>query len=395
MGDAGMRSIGVVSVSRSDYGIYLPLLKTIKEDPELKLTLFVTGMHLSPEFGLTVEEIKKDHFEISAQIEMLLSSDTPVGISKSMGLGLIGFAQTFERLKPDILIVLGDRFEMYTAALASIPFNIPIGHIHGGEITEGAFDDALRHSITKLSHLHFVSTKIYAERVIQMGEEPWRVTVVGAPGLDNLKHINIMDKVKIEAKYGIKLEPQTLLVTFHPTTLEHTQTEWQVSELLSALEAVNLPVVFTMPNADTAGRKVARMIESFVSKHTSSYLVNNMGTKGYFSMMAVATAMVGNSSSGIIEAGSFGLPVVNIGNRQRGRVKGSNVIDVDYNKESVIKGIKEVLNPQLREKLKKFKNPYDGGNSSKKIIEILKRTPLDEKLLIKRFYDINISTDKV
>ncbi len=240
-----MRTIGVVTVSRSDYGSYLPVLREIREDPGLKLHLIVSGMHLSPEFGLTARAIEADGFEINDCVEMLLSSDTPEGISKSMGLGLIGFAQSYACFRPDILLVLGDRFEMHAAALAALPFKIPVAHIHGGEITEGAIDDALRHSITKLSHLHFVSTEEYARRVIQMGEEPWRVIVSGAPSLDNLFNLALLERQELQARFGLFLERDPLLVTYHPVTLEYEQTEWQVNELLAALQAFDLPVVFT------------------------------------------------------------------------------------------------------------------------------------------------------
>jgi len=384
-----MRTIGVVSVARSDYGIYLPLLRAITKDPELNLLLFVSGMHLSPEFGSTVNEIKNDGFEIAAEVESLLSSDTPEGISKSIGLGIIGFSQTFCKMRPDILVVLGDRFEMFAAVVASVPFKIPIAHIHGGEITEGAFDDALRHSITKFCHLHFVSTQRYAERVIQLGEAPWRVHVVGALSLDNLKSVKLLNKKELGDKYQLELKQPPLLVTFHPVTLEVEQTEWQVRELLYALEATKMPVVFTLPNADTAGRSITRMVRNFVDTHSSCYFVNNFGTEGYFSMMAVSAAMVGNSSSGIIEAGSFRLPVVNIGNRQRGRIKGANVIDVEYNKESIIKGIQEVLNPHFRKSLHNLSNLYGSGNSSDKILKVLKQISINDNFLIKRFHDLS------
>ena len=244
-----MRTIGAVTVSRSDYSAYLPVLRRIQEDPGLELYLFATGMHLSPEFGLTVQTIEADGFEVSERVEMLLSSDTPEGISKSMGLGLIGFAQAYARFQPDILLLLGDRFEMHAAALAALPFKIPLAHIHGGEISEGAFDDALRHSITKLSHLHFVSTEDYAKRVMQMGEEQWRVMVSGAPSLDNLYTVRWLKRQELEAHFGLLLNGDPLLVTFHPVTLEYEQTEWQMSELLATLKTFDLPIVFTLPNA--------------------------------------------------------------------------------------------------------------------------------------------------
>jgi len=259
-----MRSIGVVTVARSDYGLYLPILRCIQADPILQLKLFVSGMHLSPEFGLTVKMIEADGFDIAERVEMLLSSDSPEGIAKSIGVGVIGFAQAYSRQRPDILLVLGDRFEMYAAVLAALPFKIPVAHIHGGEVTHGAIDDALRHSITKLSHVHFVSTEEYARRVMQLGEEPWRVIVSGAPSLDNLKTVNLFTTQELEAQYDIRLQPPPLLVTFHPVTLEYERTELQISELLAALADSALPVVFTQPNADTSGRVIHRMIAEYV-----------------------------------------------------------------------------------------------------------------------------------
>ena len=385
-----MRTIGVVTVSRSDYGIYLPLLRKIIADLDLKLHLIITGMHLSPEFGLTVRAIEADGFQIGDRVEMLLSSDTPEGIVKSMGLGTIGFAQTYSRFRPDILLVLGDRFEMHAAALAALPFKIPVAHIHGGEITQGAIDDALRHSITKLSHLHFVSTQEYAKRVTQLGEEPWRVNVCGAPSLDNLQFIELLKPHDLKIKYGLKFDHPPLLVTFHPVTLEYERTKWQVNELLSALEESKMPIVFTMPNADTSGRIIASKINEFVAVHSSAQVVDNFGTQGYFSMMALAAAMVGNSSSGIIEAASFELPVVNIGNRQCGRVRGANVIDVDYERTSILKGLLKALDSKFTMSLKGIRNPYFAGGASTIIVKALKRFKLDNEPVMKCFHDLNV-----
>ena len=307
-----MRTIGVVTVARSDYGIYLPVLRKIQADPELELHLFVTGMHLSPEFGLTVKTIEEDGFQVQERIEMLLSSDTPECIAKSMGLGTIGFAQAFARSRPDILMVLGDRFEMHAAVVASLPFKIPVAHIHGGESTEGAIDEGIRHSITKMSHLHFASTEFYARRIIRMGEEPWRVVVSGAPSLDNLHTVDLLTRPQIsfEDRFGLHLEAPTLLVTYHPVTLEYENTETHVRELLAALAGLDFNIVFTYPNADTQGRLIINRIQEFVDMHKQAQVVENLGTQGYFSLMAHSSAMVGNSSSGIIEAASFKLPVV-------------------------------------------------------------------------------------
>jgi UDP-hydrolysing UDP-N-acetyl-D-glucosamine 2-epimerase len=282
---------------------------------------------------------------------------------------------------------MGDRFEMHAAALAALPFKIPVAHVHGGELTEGAIDDALRHSITKLSHLHFVSTDVYARRVIQLGEEPWRVVVSGAPSLDHLRSLTLLTRVELEAQVGCSLEPAPLLVTYHPVTLEYEQTEWQVTQLLAALEAARRPLIFTLPSADTYARVIIRLVRAFVARQPQAHLVSNLGTRGYFSMMAYALAMVGNSSSGIIEAPSLGLPVVNIGTRQQGRIRAANVLDVGNSREEILRGIAAATMPAFRERLRGLVNPYGQGRAADIIVARLKETPRDERLLRKRFAD--------
>ncbi len=388
MGHAHLKTIGVVTVGRSDYGIYLPILRRIDATKELDLRLFVSGMHLSPEFGLTVRVIERDGFPIAARVEMLLSSDTPEGIAKSMGIGLIGFAQAFSSARPDILLVLGDRFEMAAAALAALPFKIPVAHIHGGELTRGATDESLRHSITKLSHLHFVSTEEYARRVEQLGEEPWRITVSGAPSLDNIQTVSLPSSEELKRRYNLKLEPPPLLVTFHPATLQYERTEEQVTELVGALLEIDMPMVITMPNADTSGRIIIRKMKEFADRNDHVHVVDNLGTEDYFGLMSVSAAMVGNSSSGIIEAASFKLPVVNIGNRQEGRVRGANVIDVNNRWGDIAGGIRKAMSIEFKEGLKNLTNPYLRGNASELIVEKLVTTPLDDALMAKKFYDL-------
>jgi UDP-hydrolysing UDP-N-acetyl-D-glucosamine 2-epimerase len=383
-----MRTIGVVTVARSDYGIYLPILRRLQTDADLQLQLFVSGMHLSPEFGLTVKAIEADGFPIADRVEMLLASDSPEGIAKSIGLGVIGFAQAYARFKPDVLMVLGDRFEMYAAALAALPFQIPIAHIHGGEVTQGAIDEALRHSLTKLSHVHFVSTQEYARRVRQLGEEPWRVIVSGAPGLDHLHTIQFYSADELCDLYGVQLQPPPLLVTFHPVTLQHEEAEWQVVELLAALNEIGLPIIFTMANADTGGRVIQQKLNEFVAAHPLAKMLDNLGTRGYFSLMKVAAAMVGNSSSGLIEAPSFELPAVNIGVRQAGRTRAANVIDVDHDRAAIIDGLRRAMQPEFRAKLRGLINPYGHGDATVKIVDHLKTMPLDERLIMKKFYDL-------
>jgi len=386
-----VRKIAVVTVGRSDYGIYRPILRRIQADHELQLCLIVGGMHLSPEFGLTSKLIEEDGFEIHDRVEMLLSSDSSEGISKSVGLGVIGFSQSYARARPDILVVLGDRFEMYAAALAALPFKIPVAHIHGGELTRGAIDDALRHSMTKLSHLHFVATQEYANRVIQLGEDPRHVIISGAPGLDNLYSEKLLKREELSSIFSLQIcESPYLIVTYHPVTLEFEQTESQISEILAALESTEKAVVFTMPNADTSGRIIREKILEYVGRQPNCQAVEYLGTQGYFSVMKFASAMVGNSSSGIIEAASFDLPVVNIGTRQAGRVRGQNVIDVDYSQESIIAGIRKASDSQFRKDIQGLPNPYGDGTASELIVKTLKSVKLGDDILIKRFYDLEL-----
>lgn len=383
-----MRTIGVVTVSRSDYGIYRPVLQCVEEEPGLQLRVLVGGTHLSPEFGMTVQMIQEDGFQVNDRIEMLLSSETPEGIAKSMGLGVIGFSQAYAQSRPDILLVLGDRFEMFAAVAAALPFGMPIAHIHGGELTEGAFDDAIRHSITKMSHLHFVATQVYADRVIQMGEEPWRVVVSGAPGLDNLNSVRLLTQTELEKQYDIGLQDPFLLVTYHPVTLEYEDTSSQVDSLLTALAELEMTLVFTYPNADTHSRVIIEKIRNFSSHQQRAFVVDNLGSQGYFSMMSHATAMAGNSSSGIIEAASFRLPVVNVGTRQRGRVRAGNVIDVGYSSLEILSAIQKAISPVFRNSLVNLINPYGDGKAARRIVDTLKQVELDSKLRLKRFYQV-------
>ena len=384
-----MRKIGVVTVSRSDYGIYLPILQAIRQEPTLELCLFASGTHMLSGFGKTIDSIEADGFNISEKVEILMASDSPEGIAHSMGMGLIGFSNAYSRQVPDILLVLGDRFEMHAAALAALPFKIPVAHIHGGEETLGSFDNSLRHSITKLSHLHFASTEEYARRIIQMGEETWRVIVSGAPSLDNLNVMPLLTKSELKDKYHIDIQNKFLLVTFHPVTLEYENVEWQINELLAALDFCGLPVVFTMPNADTNGRIIRNLIEKYTVMHSQVQVFENLGTQGYFSLASYASAMVGNSSSGIIEAASFKLPVVNIGTRQKGRVHANNVVDINYQRQQIIDGIEQVLTHDFRKKLDNLVNPYGDGHAAERIVERLKTISINDQLIYKPFFDID------
>jgi UDP-hydrolysing UDP-N-acetyl-D-glucosamine 2-epimerase len=387
----GRKTIGVVTVGRSDYGVYVPVLRAIQAEPSLRLQLFVGGMHLSPEFGSTVAMIEADGFSIADRVDMLLVSDTPEGIAAAIGRGVAGFARAYQRQRPDLLLVLGDRFEMFAAAVAAVPFKLPMAHIAGGELTEGAIDDSFRHSMTKLSHLHFVATQEYARRVIQMGEEPWRVTVSGAPHLDHLRATRLLSREALESRCGIRLGTAPLLVTYHPVTLEYEHAGWQIEQLLQALADGERPVIFTLPNADTNGRIIRRRIEAFVGSHPNAVLVPNLGTQAYVSLMAIAGAMVGNSSSGLVEAPFFGLPVVNIGTRQQGRIRARNVIDCGYEAAQIRAALRQALQPGFREEVTGGDNPYGDGHAAERIVARLALAEERARLLRKPFVDLEPS----
>ena len=383
-----MRRIGVVTVARSDFGLYRPVLRRISAHPELDLCLIASGMHLSPEFGLTVEEIEEEGFEVAHKVDMLLSSDTPVAVAKSIGLGCIGLAQTYSEAGFDLLLLLGDRFEMFAAAIAAVPFALPIAHIHGGEATEGLIDEAIRHSITKMSHLHFVATAAYRDRVIRMGEETWRVVLCGAPSLDNLHDLELLSGADVEEIVGVHVGDRTALVTYHPVTLDTAHTESNFRALLRAIDKAEIDVIFTCPNADTGGRVVIELIDDFVKSRDRHRMATNLGTLRYFSLMRSVGLMVGNSSSGIIEAASFQLPVVNVGMRQQGRVRARNVIDVVEQEDAIVQGINKALDPDFRAALEGLENPYGTGTASAKIVEALADVVTGPELLVKRFADL-------
>lgn len=382
------RSLGVVTVARSDFGYYLPILRTIQQEPRLELRLYVSGMHLAPEFGNTVELVEASGFPIAERVPLRLESDSPECVARAMGEGVSGFARVLARRRPDLLVVLGDRFDMFPAALAALPFKIPVAHICGGELTEGAIDDALRHALTKVSHLHFTETEEYSRRVRQMGEEAWRVHTVGNPSLDNLRTLRRMTAPEISARVRLDSTKPFLLVTFHATTLEFEQAGRQADELLAALRSAGLPVLFTMPNADTGGREILERIRAYVAAHPQSKLVDNLGTELYFSVMSRATAMVGNTSSGIVESASFQVPVVNVGNRQKGRPRPANVIDVGYSRREIQAGIAKALRPRFRVSLRRLKNPFGDGHAADRIVKRLAEVPINDRLLTKRFQDL-------
>jgi UDP-N-acetylglucosamine 2-epimerase (non-hydrolysing)/GDP/UDP-N,N'-diacetylbacillosamine 2-epimerase (hydrolysing) len=386
-----MRKIAVITGTRAEYGLLYWIIKGIQDDPELELQLIVTGMHLSPEFGITVREIEKDGFPVAEKVEMLLSSDTETAIATSMGLGMIGFAKAYERLKPNILLVLGDRFEILSAVAAAVPFKIPIAHIHGGESTEGAMDELFRHAITKMSHIHFPATELYKKRIIQMGENPEHVFCFGSPGLDNVNNLSLMGRKELFGELAIPRGKKTGIVTFHPATLDEKDSGCQMNELLKAISKFNdIFWVFTMPNADTGGRSIISTINEFVRKHPQKCKAfNSLGQVRYLSLLKHAAVMVGNSSSGIIESPSFALPVVNIGDRQAGRIHAKNVINVlECKKEKISKAIKKALSDEFKVSLKGLKNPYGEGNICKKVVKALKIILLEPALIKKKFHEI-------
>ncbi len=382
-----MRKICVVTGTRAEYGLLYWLMKEIQADATLELQLIVTGMHLSPEFGLTYKEIEKE-FPISKKIEMLLSSDTPVGISKSMGLAQISFAEAYAELSPDIVVVLGDRFEIFSAAAAAMIARIPIAHIHGGETTEGAFDEAIRHSLTKMSHLHFVAAAEYRRRVIQLGERAEFVFNFGAPGLDSIYNLQLLSKEQLEEAIGFKLGKKNLLVTFHPVTLEQNTTQEQFRQLLLALDELeDTRIIFTKANADTDGRAINSMIDEYVSaKQNKAIAFTSLGQLRYLSALQFVDAVVGNSSSGLIEAPSFEIATVNIGDRQKGRIKASSVIDCLPGKAEISSAIRQVYTAETQSALRNVVNPYGGGCASKSIVNILRSARLPD-LLKKQFND--------
>ncbi len=388
MGKRRARVVGVVTVGRSDLGYALPVIRRIREDSALELRLYVSGMHLAPEFGLTVREIEQRGFPVAARIPVPLGDGSPLCMAKAMAEGAAGFARIFAQDRPDILVVLGDRFDMYPAALAALPFRIPVAHIGGGELTEGAVDDALRHSLTKLSHVHFVETREYARRVLQLGEEPWRVHAVGNPSLDNLRGFRRMTAAEFGARVGFDAAAPFLLVTLHPTTLEAEDPGEQAGELLAALDALGMPALFTMPNADPGGLDILERIRQYVAGHPHAKLFENLGTEDYFNAMSLAAAMVGNSSSGIVEAASFKLPVVNIGSRQKGRPRTANVIDVGTRRNDIRRAVRKALSLGFRRTLRNLRNPFGDGHSAERIVRTLATVKLDERLLIKRFQDL-------
>lgn len=383
-----MKRICVVTGTRAEYGLLRWLMEGIRQSPKLALQVIATGAHLSPEFGLTYRDIEADGFVIDRKVEMLLSSDTPSGVAKSMGLAMIGFADAFAELRPDMVLVLGDRYEIFSAAAAATVARIPVAHLHGGETTEGAFDEALRHSITKMAHLHFVAAQAYRRRVIQLGEDPARVFLVGGLGIDNMLKLDLLDRAALETALDFKLGPKNLLVTFHPATLEQGAAAGQMDELLAALDTLqDTHLIFTMPNADTEGRALSRQVEAYVAGRPNAKVYASLGQLRYLSAIAHVDAVVGNSSSGLAEVPSFRKATVNIGDRQKGRLKAQSVIDCTPDRESIKAALAQAYSADFQASLSQVVSPYGDGGASQQILRALENHDFSGSLK-KTFHDL-------
>lgn len=383
------RKVCVVTGSRAEYGLLRLVMQRIRDEPALRLQVLATGSHLSPEFGLTYREIEADGFQIDRRVETLVSSDSEVGIAKSMALGLSGLADAFQDLRPDLLLLLGDRYEIFAAAAAALVARIPVAHLHGGEVTEGAFDESFRHAITKMSHLHFVAAEEYRRRVIQLGEQPERVFLVGGLGVDAIADARLLDRPSLERELGFALAPRSLLVTFHPPTLDADDAERQMSELLAALgELADTSLVFTLPNADNQGRRLGAMIRDFVATHGNARAYASLGQLRYLSCIAHVDGVVGNSSSGLTEVPSFRKGTVNVGDRQRGRLKAASVIDCEPDRNAIGEALRRLRSPEFQALLAGTGNPYGDGGASARIVATIKSIELHD-LVKKPFHDLS------
>jgi UDP-hydrolysing UDP-N-acetyl-D-glucosamine 2-epimerase len=383
-----IKTIGIITVARSDYSIYRPLLQEIAARPDFDLRLLVSGAHLETDFGMTVEGIERDGFPVSARIKVLEKGDDSGDVARAMGRGVIAFGAHFSSNPLDMLVVLGDRFEMFAAALAAVPFNLPIVHLHGGELTEGAMDDRFRHAMTKISHLHGVSHEAYRRRILQMGEEPWRVVTCGLMALDGIKTSPRLSLGELHRRFKVDFRVPTLLVTLHPTTNEFQNSMEQVEVVLTAVRRIGMQTVFTMPNADMAGRLIRARILDFVSHYRLGICVENFGAEAYFSVLSYVTLMLGNSSSGLMEAPYFGLPVVNVGDRQKGRLRAGNVLDVPFCVMEIEHAVKKALSPDFRLMAGKTRNFFGSGQAAKRLLEFIASAPPRERLINKSFCDV-------
>jgi len=380
-----MKKICIVTGTRAEYGLLYPVMKQVQSEPTMQLQIIATGAHLSPEFGLTYRNIELDGFTIDAKVEMLLSSDTAVGVAKSIGLGVIGFADVLQKMKPDLLLVLGDRYEIFAVVQAALVARIPVAHIAGGDITEGAYDEAIRHSITKMAHIHFATNEQAAARIRQMGENPDNVFNVGSPGIDQIKNLQLLSRQKLEKALDFKFRERNFLVTFHPVTLDDTTSTIQFDELLGALDSWgdSTGIIFTKPNADNEGRAIGSMIDEYVATRDHARVFISLGQLNYLSMVAAADVVIGNSSSGFYEVPSLKKPTVNIGSRQKGRIAADSVVNCVPEKQAIIEAIKKALSLDCSQVI----NPYGDGGTTQRIIAILKGISCPKSLLVKRFYE--------
>ena len=387
------RKICVITSSRADYGLLRWIMQDIRENPDLTLQVIATGTHLSNSFGLTLKEIEQDGFTIDSKVEILSGDDSQLGIAESMSRGLIGVAKALHALKPDLVLALGDRFEIFASVSAAMVAKIPVAHLHGGEKTVGAYDDSFRHAITKMSHLHFVATEEYRKRVIQLGENPSSVFIVGGVGIDSINNLKLLSKSELEKELNISFYEKSLLITFHPETLAKSSPANQIQELLSALkDQENTTFIFTMPNADTGGREISNMIKDFVAENPNAYAFTSLGQLKYFSCIKAVDAVVGNSSSGLLEVPTFKKATINIGDRQKGRLQAKSVINCDPDKKSLLESLDRIYSVTFKDSLKTTINPYGIGGASAKIVEIISEIPL-EQMVNKNFYDLEFDHD--
>lgn len=383
------RRICVITGTRADYGLLRWLMHDIQAHPDLQLQVVATGMHLAPELGHTLNEILADGFTVDLKVDSLLSSDTPVGMAKSMGMGMIGFADALSHLQPDLILVLGDRIEIFAAVSAALVAGLPVAHLHGGESTEGAFDDALRHAITKMSHLHFVANEVYRQRVIQMGESPERVWTTGGMGVDAITRVPLMSRAELEAELDFELGRKSLLVTFHPSTLSHHQASAEMNALLQALDGLkDTQIIFTHPNADTQGRTLAQQLLDYAQFRPHVLSVPSLGQRKYLSCIAHVDAVVGNSSSGLTEVPTFHKPTINIGNRQKGRLAADSVIHCEADPAAIARALQQLDDKQFQRSLAEVRNPYGQGKACERIIEVIRSIPL-KGLIHKSFHEVN------
>ena len=387
-----MKKICVITGSRSEYGLLRNLILGVNKSKKLKLQLIVTGSHLSSEFGSTVKQIVSDNFEIIKKIKILNRKDNLTNMAKCVSIGMEKFSQTFKKIKPDLILILGDRYEILSAAISALFLKIPVAHIHGGERSEGAYDESIRHAITKFSHLHFVSTKTYKNRVIQLGENKKNVFFTGSIGVDSIKQIKFYTKKKLEEKFKVKFLKKNFFIIFHPVTLEDNTQAKHMSEILKAiLNYPNFGKFFVYPSADLGGKSIIKLIDKFVKKNKNSYKFKSLNQRDYFSFVKNCNAVIGNSSSGIIEVPSLKVGVINIGDRQRGRIRSKAVIDCNPIASSIFKALNKLLSKNYNNKIRNLQNPYDFNGSTKKIINILENKKNLKSLIKKRFFDLKIS----